>query len=248
MAQENFADPRALWDQRFARVLQCDNAHAYQLWLEPWAALLDANRDQPILDLGCGSGADTRYLLARGHTVIAADLSSEGLRLTARRAPNAVVNSTSECGTTRSVHRARPWLVQLDVRSGLPFRHGSFRTIVANLSLHYHRWIPTLTILAQVRQCLELGGILLARFNSTRDTAYGAWGHPEVERNCYRVNGELKRFFDRADLETAFASGWRVRAMHEHVVHCYTQPKTVWEVVTEKISLDSQVHGVPGTR
>jgi hypothetical protein len=74
----------------------------------------------------------------------------------------------------------------------------------------------------------------LARLNSIHDTNYGAVGHQEVERNCFLVQGMLKRFFDRQDLDRLFQAGWQVHSCREHVVHCCSKPKTVWEVVVEK--------------
>ena len=42
----------------------------------------------PLLDLGCGVGRDTEYLLSQGCAVVAADLSSEMLKITRERCCN----------------------------------------------------------------------------------------------------------------------------------------------------------------
>jgi SAM-dependent methyltransferase len=69
-------------------------------------ALADVNG--PVLDLGCGAGRDTGFLLGHGREVVAGDISATMLRATADR-----------------YGRARPRCVQFDLRR-LPFMDGSF--------------------------------------------------------------------------------------------------------------------------
>ncbi len=61
----------------------------------------------PVLDLGCGAGRDTEFLLDNGFDVVSADLSMAMLVATRNRC-------------------ARSWPVQLDMRE-LPFRSDTFR-------------------------------------------------------------------------------------------------------------------------
>jgi SAM-dependent methyltransferase len=62
----------------------------------------------PVLDLGCGAGRDTEFLLGQGREVVAGDISATMLRATADR-----------------FGRARPRCVQFDLRR-LPFADRSF--------------------------------------------------------------------------------------------------------------------------
>jgi SAM-dependent methyltransferase len=62
----------------------------------------------PVLDLGCGAGRDTEFLLGRGHRVVAGDVSAMMLHTTVIR-----------CAP------ARPGCVQLDMRR-LPFAAEAF--------------------------------------------------------------------------------------------------------------------------
>jgi SAM-dependent methyltransferase len=204
-------DPRQIWDERYARPRQLSDN--YEPWLERWLALLEARRGVPILDLGCGQGRDSKYLAARGLRVIAADYSWRALQ-TARH-------------TTQAV--------QLDHGIALPFARDAFQVIVANLSLHYFRWQKTRQVINSIRHCLQAGGLLCARFNSTQDYNHGAAGHTELEAHCCVVRGVLKRFFDGPDLERLFQRGYKIHGLQEQTVHCYTRPKVVWEVVVERI-------------
>jgi len=74
----------------------------------------------------------------------------------------------------------------------------------------------------------------LCRLNSTNDHHFGASGHPRIDEDYYRVDGEPKRFFDRAASERLFARGWRTLSLEERVIDRYDHPKWVWETVLEK--------------
>ena len=209
-------DPRLLWEARYTPS-PGRNAlgSGHDPWLERWLPVLDAAHGRPLLDLGCGNGQDSARLAAHGHCVMAADLSRQALRACGGVAP-----------------KTRRLLA--DIRDPLPFRDRAFVAMVASLSLHYHGAGRTGTILREVRRCLADDGLLLARFNSTHDQHYGASGYEPVEPGVYLVDGELKRFFDRAAVEDLFRDGWAIRNVEEMTITRYNKPKVVWEAVVEK--------------
>jgi SAM-dependent methyltransferase len=222
------ADPRGVWNDRFARIRDRAARHGsrpqgnYEPWLERWLGLIrPVTGSAPLLDLGCGSGGDSSYLTTMGFRTIAVDISREALTLTA-------------CAGCLPPHTR---LLEVDIRGGLPFRAGSLTAIVANLSLHYHRWEHTCTVFSEVHRCLQPGGLLLTRLNSTEDMLHGARGNLRIEHNCYEVGSILKRFFNRQDLDALFAAGqeWRVHNIEARTAHCYENPKALWEVVVEKL-------------
>ena len=45
----------------------------YDAWLDDYNEELGRHRDSIILDLGCGTGANTQYLAERGFRVLSAD-------------------------------------------------------------------------------------------------------------------------------------------------------------------------------
>ena len=47
----------------------------YDLWLNEYKADLEKFKNTKFLDLGCGNGADTLYLIERGYKVISVDYS-----------------------------------------------------------------------------------------------------------------------------------------------------------------------------
>ena len=203
-------EAQTIWDKRYS---SSKVSSTYDNWLEPWHSLFVPG--SMILDLGCGRGYDTQYLISKGCRVIAVDFSKVVLGMVQQNVEQAAV-------------------VQVDTSRGLPFSAQQFHIIIANLSLHYFPWEQTCSIIGQVKDCLKEKGKLLARFNSVNDVNYGASGHRELEKNYFLVNGEGKHFFDRQSLEELFGVGWRIESLEEKILHRFGEPKMVWEIVVEK--------------
>ena len=189
-------------------------------WLEKWLRLLrEKSAGEPVLELGCGHGWDTLDLLAAGCSVIAADISTETL---------------AEC--VRTVPGAK--LIQLDNGKPLPFADHSLTVIVASLSLHYFSSEVTRQIATELKRCIQSGGLLLARFNSTNDYHFGAASELEIESNFYQVGTRTKRFFDESSVRF-FLQGWDIQFLEENVIYRYQKPKSVWEAMAVYLPLDT---------
>jgi ubiquinone/menaquinone biosynthesis C-methylase UbiE len=167
--------------------------------------------------LGCGDGHDACFLAERGFLVMATDFSEKALEITRRKAPAAKTQN-------------------VDLTRGLPYPGASFGVIVASLSLHYFPWQQTTEILADIRRCLQPGGHLLARLNSTRDPHYRAAEKQTIENNFYLVGGMPKRLFDKQDLDALFKNGWEILAAEERTTHRYGGQKLVWEVAATRVN------------
>lgn len=184
-------------------------------WLERWLPLIGERvGGSPILELGCGVGLDTQTLAGAGHRVVAID-----------RAPLAIADATNRVPSAEFYRQ--------DIRDPFPVA-GPVNVVVASLSLHYFPWDETQVIIARIREVMASGGIFLFRANSTGDHHYGASGYPQIDKNYYLVDGESKRFFDRAAIEALFGPGWRALQVEECVINRYAYPKVVWEVILEK--------------
>lgn len=185
-------------------------------WLQRWLPLLQARtHGSPVLEIGCGSGDDTVVLAAAGLQVLAFDLSTAAVCSARTRVPSAVV----ECRDIRD-----PWPPSL----------AGVGAIVASLSLHYFTWADTLAIWLRLQTLLRPGGVLVCRLNATDDHHFGASGHLQIEPNYFQVNGEPKRFFDKASIDALFTGGWHCLSVQHFVSHKYLKPKALWEVVAEK--------------
>ena len=185
-------------------------------WLTRWLPLVrERAAGTPLLEIGCGHGDDTAELVKAGLEVVAFDLSALSVGIARIRVPTAQI----ECQ---------------DARDPFPGLIKAPGTVVAGLSLHYFGWEETLKIVQRIQTLLKPGGVLLCRLNSTEDKHFGAQGHNEIEHNFYNVNGEPKRFFDQATVESLFAIGWNILFLEHLVTSKYGKSKALWEGVFEK--------------
>ncbi len=229
---------RAKWEARFAglRGAARDGRYEERLakddWLEPWLPILQVRGDAanfaqgpgtggiaelalPILDLGCGSGADSRALTRRGFRVIACDYAESALALVSAACPGIET-------------------MLVDLRETLPFADGSASAAIADLSLHYFDSATTARILGEIRRVLVDGGLFLARFNSVRDIHHGAGLGTALEENYFLHEGRRKRFFDAPMIERLVAPGWEVLALAEKTTSRFAEDKALWEFVGRK--------------
>jgi SAM-dependent methyltransferase len=185
-------------------------------WLNRWLPLVrERAGSDTVLEMGCGHGDDTAVLAAAGLKVHAFDLSRVAVGITKARVPSATV----QCR---------------DIRDPFPEHARELSLIVASLSLHYFAWAETQALVQRIRSTLRPGGILLCRVNSAHDHNFGSSGHPELEPGFFLVDGEPKRFFDKASIESLFSEGWNQLSLEHFVTEKYIKPKALWEVVLER--------------
>lgn len=189
-------------------------------WLENWSnELRTAARDLPVLELGCDTGQDTSWLVTRGFSVVATDLSTQALQMCARTA------SPKQC-----LHH--------DLREPLPMPDESFGVVIASLCLHYFDWASTIAAVEEIRRCIKPPGLVLIRVNSVRDYLHGAGQGEEIEPRFYRQNARFaasKRFFNSEDLDRLFSrASWHELSRREVTIHRYAQPKVAWELALSR--------------
>lgn len=207
-------DPKLYWNKKYKASLE--QKVLYDLWLDKYEDLLNTSKDIPIVDLGCGLGNDTLYLDKRGYKIISCDYSEEALKRLGRSIDNPVTKL-------------------FDMKNGLPFESESIKIIIADLSLHYFSWIETKKIINEIKRVLTKDGFLLLRVNSVKDTNYGAGQGILLEKNYYNIDGNLKRFFDKEQLEELFID-WEVYYIHEYEMNRYIHSKVLWEMAVKKMS------------
>lgn len=188
----------------------------YDLWLDKYSNILETSKNRPIIDLGCGGGNDSLYLSERGYRVISCDISESALKMVKEFVPEVEA-------------------MVLNMLEGLPFSDESAQIIIADLSLHYFYWKDTIRIVNEIKRVLKPSGYLICRVNSTKDVNYGAGNGNTIEENYYDVEGVMKRFFDREQIERLF-DGWRFTYIKECQMDRYKLPKILWEVAVSKES------------
>ncbi|MBR0423580.1 MAG: class I SAM-dependent methyltransferase [Clostridia bacterium] len=186
------------------------NEIKYDNWLDLFQETIK-NCWSPIIDLGCGCGNDTLYLIEKGKKVIPCDYSKSAIKNIQK---NFKGIETAKC---------------FDMSKGLPFEDNFTDLIICDLSLHYFTEKTTFKILGEIKRVLKPNGVLVFRVNSIKDVNHGAGKGKEIEPHLYETSdGMYKRFFDLKDLEEFFES-WEKLYINEETMGRYKTEKVLWK-------------------
>ena len=184
-------------------------------WLEDFDDII-MHSERPILDLGCGSGNDTLYLISRGKQVIACDQSENAIHSIKRDFPE--ITDT----------------VCFNMLDGLPFEKESFDVVLADLCLHYFLKKETEYVISEIKRILVPGGHLILRVNSVNDVNHGAGQGKQIERHVFETeSGMIKRFFDEEDVRFFFG-GFEIVYLKEEIMSRYKLEKRLFRVCAKK--------------
>ena len=198
--------------------LKREGKPVYDLWLDEYKNILEENRNNEILDLGSGIGANTLYLIERGYKVLSCDFSNNALRNIKKYIPD----TKTKC---------------FNMMNNFPLEDNSYKLIVADLSLHYFNNEITIHIMKEIKRILNKDGILLARVASVNDVNFGAIGGEELEKNYYFVEGYNKRFFDINDVNKYFEIIGKLEAKETSMTRkeeVYSKPNILYQVMVKK--------------
>ena len=171
----------------------------------------------PVIDLGCGDGTDTLYMLHKGKRVVPCDGSMKAILDIRKNFPEV---DESIC---------------FDLLTVFPFANSSTDLIVADLSLHYFTREDTIKILKEARRVLKNSGHMLARVNSINDVNHGAGEGVEVEPHLYMTDdGRYKRFFSSSDVYDFF-NMFDIKHIHEEPMKRYKLEKKTYVVDVKNI-------------
>ena len=202
-------DRESYWNSRYStdhEKSEGDN------WLGCYMHLF--TKESRIIELGCGEGFISEYLLKNGYNVLSTDISEYVLAKLKSRVPEASVR-------------------KLDLNQMLPFNDGSFDIIIADLCLHYFSSDETFRILKELKRVLSKGGHLLSRVNSERDLNHGAGKGIEIEKGFYNQKGHYKRFFSR-EMAVDFFKEWKAVSVAEKTTSKYIYEKHVLQIIADK--------------
>lgn len=191
------------------------NLIVYDTWLEKFDNYIKSV-NTPIIDLGCGIGNDTLYLINKGKKVISVDFSRDALHILKENIPVA-------------------FTIEMDMAKEYTLEKNSADVIVANLSLHYFDTKTTEHIISNIKDTLKEDGLLIFRVNSVNDINYDANHGEEIEKHYYKTSNIHKRFFDKNDIEFFFAE-WQIMYCKEEEIctSIHSTPKHLWECVVKK--------------
>jgi len=178
-------------------------------WLDVFSDIID-NCDSPILDLGCGSGNDTLYLIGKGKKVYSVDQSENAIKNIKKNFPEVIEART------------------MNMLDGIDYSDNTFGIVIADLSLHYFSDEETKRILSEIKRTLTTEGYLLIRVNTVNDVNHGAGSGEEIEHHFYRTDDDMfKRFFDEEDIKRIF-SDFNIIFCEEQKMLRYKNEKTVY--------------------
>lgn len=200
------------WSKKRACVPVYDN------WLDNYKDLLLDNKDIEILDLGCGIGADTLYLIERGFKVLSCDFSNEALKSIKENIPNSKTK-------------------YVDMQEEFPFEDESYSLVIADLSLHYFDNNTTIHIMKEIKRILKVNGVLLARVASINDFNFGVGVGEQLEKNFYFEGDYTKRFFDQDDINKYFSIIGELESFETSMIRNedeYRKPKALYQVKVKK--------------
>ena len=184
-------------------------------WLEKFDDIIMGTQ-KPILDLGCGGGNDTLYLISKGKQVISCDQSSSAINNIRKNFPE--------------VYDAKCF----NMLDGLPFEDEAFDVVIADLCLHYFLKSDTEKILNDIRRILTPGGQLILRVNSINDVLHGAGQGPEIEHHVFEMEGKtIKRFFNEEDIRSFFKD-FTIEYLKEEIMTRYKLEKRLYRVCCKK--------------
>ncbi len=184
-------------------------------WLDKFEDII-VNVKGSILDLGCGSGNDTLYLISKGKKVISCDQCENAIKNIVRNFPEV---EEAKC---------------FNMLDGLPFEDNSFELIIADLCLHYFTDDDTKAILKDIRRVLTPGGHLIFRVNTVNDVLHGAGQGIEIEHHLYETESHsIKRFFDEDDIKYYFQD-FEIEYLNEEIMTRYKLEKRLFRGCVRK--------------
>lgn len=182
-------------------------------WLDKYEKYLKPTSGY-FLDLGCGSGNDTKVLQEKyTKKVIAADFSEVAIKLLKNK--------------IRDVQTAL-----FDMTNAFPFDNNFFSFIISDLSLQYFDYADTSKIISEIRRVIKKDGYVLLRLSAIDDYNYGAMNGEQIDYHFYHVEKRNKRYFDETDIRNFF-SDWIIYSIKKCTMGTgrYEYSRSVYEVL-----------------
>lgn len=202
------------WDKKLPKNLE---ESSYTPWLNDKLCVLPPE-GEIVLDLGCGNGEDTAWLIANGYKVISLDFSEYAV------------------GRVSKINKENTFLFDMsNPEDWKAFEDNSFSAIVANLSLHYFDDATTKMIIGEIKRILKPKGKLIARVNSNADKEFGAGDGVQLEEGFFvnQERGITKRFFSLGSANLYFSKIGYAAVCPKEITYI-GKPKKVIEIVAQK--------------
>lgn len=184
-------------------------------WMDKYQDIILGLNGKDAIDLGCGLGQDTDWLIKHNFNVISCDISSFALQKLKKLYPDATT-------------------MKFDVLEGLPFKDNDLDLVNANLSLHYFMMDKTIEIFDDIYRVLKPGGVFIGRMNSDKNN-YANDNCIEVEEKFYYDTKEKRhrRLFNKKQFDI-LTKKWDVVILNEDETVRLGNKKYTWEFILRK--------------
>ncbi len=183
-------------------------------WMEKYSSEIENVECKKAVDLGCGLGQDSKWLLDKGFDVLSCDISDTALKKLKELLPNSKT-------------------MQLDVKEKLPFEDNSIGLINANLSIHYFNMEDTIKIFDDIYRVLKPNGLFIGRVNSDKNEGYVRDITKKIERNFYYDYDRYYRLFNKEQFDILIEK-WNVIILNENITVRLDRKKALWEFILKK--------------
>ena len=183
-------------------------------WMEKYVNEINNVQLKKAIDLGCGIGQDTMWLMEKGFDVISCDISEVALNKLKELIPNSKT-------------------MQVDIKGKLPFEDNSVGLVNANLSIHYFDMDNTIKIFNEIHRILKKNGLFIGRMNSDKNEGYIKETTKEIEKNFYYDYGRYFRLFNKEQFDV-LTKEWKVVCLNENITIRLNKKKALWEFILQK--------------
>jgi SAM-dependent methyltransferase len=198
----------------------------YDGWLDKYFD--GGGSGRAVLELGCGTGDDTSFLVTADCDLTCCDFSKEALKRISELYPGAAAK-------------------EFNLKDRFPFDDGVFDTVIASLCLHFFDETELRGILSEIKRVLTPDGILLCRLNSANEYTEGLRGETELAPGSYMTQKGFKRFYDESAARSVFIKDWNIEFITEVTTLKFSKPKSLLELMLTPKPPGSEMALVPGT-
>ncbi len=184
-------------------------------WLDKYKGIINKVEGNSVVDLGCGIGQDTKWLINNGFDVISCDISSIALEKLKEFIPESKT-------------------LQIDIRETLPFKDNSINLVNADLSIHYFNMTDTIKVFNEINRILIPNGMLIGRVNSDKNEGYIREETKIIEDNYYYDFEKYFRLFNKEQFDI-LSKNWKTIVLNEDVITRVNKKKVLWEFIFQKI-------------
>ena len=204
------------WDKGYWEKNLQDNKTDFlkDSWMEKYSSEIEKVENKKAIDLGCGLGQDTKWLLNRGFDVLSCDISDVALEKLRELIPNSKT-------------------MQLNVKEKLPICDNFAGLINAKLSIHYFNMKDTIEIFKEIYRVLKPNGLFIGRVNSDQNEDYVKETTKEIEKNFYYDYDRYYRLFNKEQFDI-FTKDWKVISLNENITVRLDRRKALWEFILKK--------------